>query len=424
MSLHGTASRRAVLAAALGLGAISCSPGADSARPSGTSGTAGQALTTRSAFDRRALHEWTVTVDHDEFVDMVEAYLDSDDKEWLAADVLADGRRFVDAGLRLKGNSSLAEITTDSDPAGLPWLIELDKDVEQTYGDRTEFVVRSNTFPTALNEAVALDLLAMAGLASQRAVPARFSVNGGDPRLRLLVEHPDARWEADQFGAPGVLFKAEAGGDYSYRGADADSYVEVFEQVTGEETRSSLTPLIEFLRFINNAGDRQFRSSLRDRLDVVAFARYLAFEDLVRNADDIGGLGNNSYLRYNQDDGRFTVVAWDHNLAFSGTELGLPTPGTGDTASDPPAAESDEEATAAAEPNVLLRRFAEHREFRQLYDLQRRRLRAELFTSRRARRALDQRAAVLRDQATDLVDAATIEADVQSIRSVLDAEAG
>ena len=60
------------------------------------------------------------------------------------------------------------------------------------------FVVRSNNSDTALNEAVALELLGLTGLATQEAFATRFSVNGGDQVLRLTIENPDETWDAAQ----------------------------------------------------------------------------------------------------------------------------------------------------------------------------------------------------------------------------------
>jgi len=115
------------------------------------------------------------------------------------------------------------------------------------------------------------------------------------------------------FGAVGLLYKAEATGDYTYRGDDPDSYTEVFDQEAGED---DLTPLIDFLAFINDADDATFSAELADHLDVDAFASYLAVQEIVDNFDDIDGPGNNSYLHYDETTGLFTVVAWDQNLSF------------------------------------------------------------------------------------------------------------
>ena len=71
----------------------------------------------------------------------------------------------------------------------------------------------------------------------------------------------------------------------------------MFDQEAGKDN-ADLTPLIEFLDFINNADDATFNAELPDRLDVDSFATYLAMEELLGNFDDIDGPGNNSYLYY------------------------------------------------------------------------------------------------------------------------------
>ena len=70
-----------------------------------------------------------------------------------------------------------------------------------------------------------------------------------------------------------------------------------------------MTPLIDFLDFVNNSSDAEFADGIASRLDVEAFARYLAFEELVDNFDDIDGPGNNAYLRWDAESQGFTVVA-------------------------------------------------------------------------------------------------------------------
>jgi spore coat protein CotH len=154
-------------------------------------------------------------------------------------------------------------------------------------------VVRSSSTETALNEAVALDLLEQTGLASEHAVTTRFSVNGGEETLRLVVQNLDGTWDEENFDTDGILYKAEAGGDYSYRGEAPDAYTDVFDQETDAD-EEDLAPLIEFLEFINDSDDQTFSAELGDHLDVEAFATYLAFEDLIANFDDIDGPGNNS----------------------------------------------------------------------------------------------------------------------------------
>jgi spore coat protein CotH len=324
----------------LALAVPACGDGtqqAPSAAGSGEAAAVVDELTndTLGFFDASFVHEISVSFDEREYDEMVDTYAATGEKEWIEATVTIDGTTFERVGMRLKGNSSLFGLRGDAGgPAGpasdasadapesLPWLIRLDEYVDgQSYEGIFDLVVRSNTSQTSLNEAVALDLLELAGLASQDAVASSFSVNGSDAELRLVIEHPDDVWMAENFEDPGALYKAESTGDYSYRGTDPGAYDEVFDQEAGKDV-TDLTPLVEFLDFINNADDETFYAELSDRLDVEAFATYLAVQELIGNFDDIDGPGNNSYLYYDAETGVVTVVPWDHNLAFGAIDGG------------------------------------------------------------------------------------------------------
>jgi spore coat protein CotH len=250
-------------------------------------------------------------------------------------------------------------------------------------------VVRSNNTRSALNEAVALDLLELAGLATQDAMEVRFSVNGGTTVLRLVIESPDGEWMAEEFADTGALYKAESTGDYSYRGDDPASYDEVFDQEAGDDN-ADLTPLIGFLKFINQASDTEFVANLPARLDINAFAIYLAMQDLLNNFDDIDGPGNNSYLYYDTQTSRFTIVPWDYNLAF-GVSVGggaaggggVPTNPGGGLAPrpNPGGAIGGFPGSPAGRSNILVQRFLANAEWNALYRQQLASLRTRLYAS-------------------------------------------
>lgn len=433
-----------------------------------------------TVWDSSSVHTIAVEVDEAEYAAMLETFVSTDEKDWIHATVTIDGTTFTDVGLRLKGNSSLRSIsTTDSEPQDLPWLIRLDKFVDgQELDGSTDFVVRSSSTQTSLNEAVALELFDRAGLATQEAIATRFSVNGSAETLHLTIENPDDAWDEAEFGTDGILYKAEAEGDYSYRGDDPESYVDVFDQETGDE--ENLEPLIEFLQFINESDDATFAAELSDHLDVEAFASYLAMQDLVQNFDDIDGPGNNSYLRYDTESETFTVVNWDLNLAFGqspggagagggtgggaggerpelpegaelseGTELpeGVERPEGvepgGFPGGEPPEGMELPEGTdlpegmeppTGARPgggeggqggqggsmggsNVLASRFLATEEFAALYDQALADLTKALYTSGTADEIVSTWEDVLTDQAGDLVDAATVESEASALRS-------
>jgi len=132
-----------------------------------SSGEASATTAVGTVWDPTTVHEVSLTLDDNAVAEMLATYAATGEKEWISADLTVDGTTLRDVGVRLKGNSSLRGVDEDSDPVDLPWLIDTDQFVD---GQRLEgweaFVIRSNMTETALNEAVALDLLEEAGLAS------------------------------------------------------------------------------------------------------------------------------------------------------------------------------------------------------------------------------------------------------------------
>ena len=437
-------------------------------------GTSSPATTMSTLWDTTQVHTIDLTYDADDYDALIDAYLDSGSKEWISADVTIDGTTYENVGLKLKGNSSLRSLSTSDDatlssanPQDLPWIIRLDKYVDgQNHEGSTELVVRGNSSETSLNEALALDLLRESGLATEQATAVRFSADGSDASLRLVIENPDDTWMERELG-DGLLYKADASGDYSYRGDDESSYTDVFDQQGGDD---DLTPLISFLQWINESDDDTFAADLDEHLDVQSFATYLAFQDLVQNSDDIDGPGNNSYLYYDPDTTQMTVVNWDLNLAFgaspgggmaggagfgggddtdgAGFGGGMPPGGqdrpTGDDASTDggfapgdagPAGAADgadgADGTARADgnagggmgsmggSNILVERFMEVPEFAAMVDAASASLQEKLVDSGVAQELLETRTQTLLDDASDLVDAATIREESDALSSAL-----
>ncbi len=379
-------------------------------------------------FDSSAVHTIDVEFDQADYDAMIATFTATGDKEWISATVTIDGVIHTEVGLRLKGNSSLFGLTseTSGNPEELPWLIRINKFVDgadhQGYED---IVIRSNSTDTAMNEAVAQQLLSIAGLASQSPISTAFTVNGSDTELRLAVENPDEEWHEDNFAdEDGLLYKADSDGDYSYRGDDPDAYIDVFDQKVGDD---DYEPLISFLDFINNTDDATFAAELGEHLDVDAFATYLAFQDLIGNADDINGRGNNSYLQYDTTTDQFTVVSWDLNLAFDTANV----TGAGGAGAGGPGAGGNRPAGGGGaggggaggpgdQPNVLVDRFMANDDFAALYASKTSELTDQLFTSGTVDDVLANWTELLINDAADLVPASSVMANAAAISSYVD----
>lgn len=318
--------------------------------PSTDATQSSQTVTTPSSdtyFTTDEVHSIDIDLDQADYEAMLTTYAETGDKEWVTVTATIDGNTFEDVGLRLKGNSSLRTALATSRgielseedlenegsdsgdsssdaaaPETIPWLIRLNKYVDgQNYLGRYDFVVRGNDTESSLNEAVTMAMLEEAGLATHRVAFTAFSVNGSQAKLRLVSEVPDDElWNQDWFGTEGATWKADSDGDWDYHGEDGAEYEAIWKQRTGED---DMTPIVEFMDFINNSSDETFEDSLGEYLDLDQFAKYLAVEDMINNWDTISGMGNNGYLHYDPSTGMMTLIAWDHDRAFESHGAGM-----------------------------------------------------------------------------------------------------
>ncbi|MGW0435943.1 CotH kinase family protein [Micromonospora sp. NPDC003197] len=215
------------------------------------------------------------------------------------------------------GRASLAA----EEPEDLPWLISFDEFVEgRRYQGHQEIAVRVAGMgggANVLNEALALSLFETAGEPAQRYTYSSFTVNDRPTVARLVVEHPDEHF-ADQFDSPGVLYKSLSTSRFEYQGEDPVEYQDDFNQINKKGSQD-LQPVINLIKWVTEASDEEFAAHLADYVDVQSFARYVAMQNLLLNFDDMAGPGRNYYLWYDLDTKKFSVISWDHNLAFSGS---------------------------------------------------------------------------------------------------------
>lgn len=391
---------------------------------------------TESFFTTDTVHTISIDVADDTLTEMLTAYQKDGSKNWIEADVTIDGNTFKKVGLKLKGNSTLKTINNqaieDIQMEELPWVIRLDKYVDnQAYLGRTRFVVRGNNTKSSLNEAVALAMLTEAGVDTEDSAFTRFSVNDSSESLRLVIDVPDDDlWTEDHFGTEGLLYKANSDGDYTYRGTDASSYEDAFEQKYGTE---DMTPLITFLEFINNSTDEEFSEKLSDYLDIDTFATYLVMQDLVANDDAIDGPGNNAYLYYDTTTKKMTVVAWDQNLSFGGMgdmgeNMGMPPYGENGKMTPPDNAPEMPEEMAGdylkkpmdIKENPLVTRFLADETFSALVTKKKTECSQSIVDSNFAKDTLAAYQTLLANEASDLIDEETLTQEAEKITQYLD----
>jgi len=386
MSVTRRAARRAAIATA----AVLVLGGLTACSASGTPDSTPTAVTPESLWDTAAVHSLSLDISPDDSDAIIAAYRDTGEKTTARATVTIDGTSLDDVGVSIAGEPELDPEATETDLAGLPWLIRLDEFVEgQNVDGETELLLSANASSTALNESVALDLQAVAGLATQSAVSTRFTVNGGTPRLRLIVQNLGDEWIADQFDSADSLFVPRADGDYEYRGDSADAYAGVIDEVVGD---AGTDRLANFLRFVDRSSDAAFAGKLNTWLDIDSFAAYLAFQKLVTGN---GGPNARTALEYSSSSKVMVMVAWDFSTAFETSTV--------------------EGATDGPVPATLTKRFLAVPEFAEVYDQAVLDISSTLYDTGTAETFLDDRAAPLKQQATDLVPRAEINRESKAL---------
>ena len=349
-----------------------------------------------SLWDSTAVHSISLDIAPADSDAIIAAYLADGTTEWARASVTVDGTSLDDVGVAIAGAPALDPDATETDLAGLPWLIRFDEFVDgQNIEGETELRLSGNKSSTALNESLSLELLAIAGLATESSVPTSFTVNGGSPRLRLVVQQLDQEWVADQFDAGDLVYAAQPGGDFSYRGDDAVAYDGSFDQVAGADDPA---PLARFLKFVENSSDTAFATQLQTYLDVDAFAVYLAFEDVVREGD---GPQSSTALEYSDTTKLMTVIPWELSASFSTT--------------------GSEVTAAGAIPSALTARFLAAPEFAEVYEQAVLDANSLLFETGTAESILADQTAVLTEQASGLVSTKEIRAASKALKEKLDA---
>lgn len=318
-------------------------------------------------FDNTVVHEIQIIAPADTQQRMIKTYQLTGEKDYFGVDVIIDGVRVDNVGIRLKGNASLMSVAKADDFFGglggptffppelsavpqhcwefspiaqpgvesdkeetdrLPYLIKFDAFVPgQTYQGYTEFAVRTSGVEAdaaQMQEPLTNYALNQMGIPASETAYISLRLNNDAPQLYSIAETLGQAYIDKHFpGSEGTLYKVvEVSNDFAYLGDDLPLYANVFDQKTAIND-ADLTPLIQFMKFVSQSDDASFARDLGDWLDLDAFTTYLAVENLLVNYDSLAGMGNNYYLYYDEINQQFTVLAWDANESLG--KLGTPT---------------------------------------------------------------------------------------------------
>lgn len=165
--------------------------------------------------------------------------------------------------------------------------------------------------PTNAHQCMAYELFARAGLPAPRCGLAHVTVNGENKGYFTHVEPIKKPFLRRVFGEDeGNLYELESPTDLSVSQADR------IELKTNESAgdRSDLQRLLEVL---SSAPDDQLLAALDPLIDLEEYLSYSAVEVLVGQWDGLSGHGTNAFLYHAVRDGRFHLIPWGADQAFT-----------------------------------------------------------------------------------------------------------
>lgn len=252
-------------------------------------------------------------------------------EEYIKVDIVINGTKFTDVGIRPKGNSSLTQVA-NSNSDRYSFRVKFDKFVEgQTCFGMESFVLNNmlgdNTY---MKEYVSFDIMKTVGVKAPLFAYSDITVNGKPWGTYFAIELYNSNYEKRAFGdkkgklynvkmAGGQMnagggfggFGANNGGSLQYKDNNSSSYPDIFENGVGTTEEADYQRVIAALKALSTG------TELEKYFDVDAILRYLAGHTVTVNLDSYSSMMAQNYYIYERN-GQLTILPWDYNYAWGG----------------------------------------------------------------------------------------------------------
>lgn len=263
-------------------------------------------------FQDDTVNEINIEIDEADWQDMLENPLE---EEYHKANVTINGETVGNVVIRTKGNTSLTSVAnSDSDRYSFKLDFDYYDNNGNYYGLKKLCLNNNYSDNSSMREYISYKIMGELGLDVPQCGYSNITVNGEEWGLYLAVEPVDEVFLAEHFvDATGDLYKPEGqegtGADLVYDGDDISSYTGL-NLKTNEDT-SDGKKIIALMKALEDG------ENLEDLLDVESALKYIAANVALANFDSYLGNTTHNYYLY-EEDGYFTVIPWDMNLAFGG----------------------------------------------------------------------------------------------------------
>ena len=263
-------------------------------------------------FQDDTVNEINIEIDEADWQNMLENPLE---EEYHKANVTINGETVGNVAIRTKGNTSLTSVAnSDSDRYSFKLDFDYYDNNGNYYGLKKLCLNNNYSDNSSMREYISYKIMGELGLDVPECAYSHITVNGEEWGLYLAVEPVDEVFLAEHFAdATGDLYKPEGmgytGADLVYNGDDISAY-------TGLNLKTNLNSSDgkEILALMQALEDGE---GLEEVLDVEKALKYIAANVALANFDSYLGMTTHNFYLY-EENGRFTIIPWDMNLAFGG----------------------------------------------------------------------------------------------------------
>ena len=249
--------------------------------------------------------------------------------EYYPADLVWNGLTVRNAGIRSRGTGSRS-----GTKPGLRVVFDRYATDQKFLGLKSVILRNHTQDASAIHENVSMWFYARLGIPAPRVAHVRLYVGGEYAGLYSIVEEIDKTFLARIFGSigddvqnDGYLYEYNWVDEWraNYLGTALDPYKTRFSAKTHESKPDEdlYRPIETLIRLLNDTPSSDLPAAIGNRLDLTAFARYLAVQNfLAENDGFVGNWGINNFFFYrleNRD--QHVFIAWDASEAFVASNL-------------------------------------------------------------------------------------------------------
>lgn len=285
-------------------------------------------------FDTSEIIELNIIMDEDDWEAML---ANATSEEYYACDVVVNGTRFYNVGIRPKGNTSLTSIAMDPDTDRYSLKLEFDQFVEGQTCFGLDKLILNNNYADATNmkEAIVYDMYQYLDADASLYNYAQVSVNGEYWGVYLALEAVEQSFMLRNYGTQdGELYKPDtmemgggnedgfsfdptssSGADLNYIDDDLDSYQTIWDSEVTTTSKGDHRRVVTALENICEGSD------IETYMDVDNILKYMAVHTFAVNLDSLSGTMYHNYYLYEYD-GQLNILPWDYNLSWGGMSAG------------------------------------------------------------------------------------------------------